>query len=88
MPIISAMVSREISENRFEIRTERPGLKVSWQVTGVRRDRYATAYGMPVEHSKPAGERGLYQAPELYGQPASKGISQALAARPPHRPGS
>jgi hypothetical protein len=59
-------VAREVEGNRFTIRTERPHVKVSWQVTGVRRDRYAEAYPIPVDEAKPERERGRYLHPELY----------------------
>jgi hypothetical protein len=59
-------VAREVEGNRFTIRTERLHVKVSWQVTGVRRDRYAEAYPIPVDEAKPERERGRYLHPELY----------------------
>ena len=36
---------------------------------------YANAYRTPVEQEKSPEERGLYQHPELYNQPASKSIT-------------
>jgi len=51
------------------------GMKVSWQVTGIRKDPWANAYRVQVEEDKPNKERGYYIYPELYGQPADKGIS-------------
>ena len=36
-----AIISEEISENAFTIRTDQPNTKVSWQVTGVRKDAWA-----------------------------------------------
>jgi hypothetical protein len=39
-----AIVAREISHGRFTIKTNRPGVKVSWQVTGDRHDAYADAF--------------------------------------------
>src|ERR1017187_5496941 len=51
-----------------------PGMKVSWQVTGVRRDAYAQANPLAVEVEKPANERGFYINPALYGQPEEKQI--------------
>jgi hypothetical protein len=72
-----AIVAREIAHNRFVIRTSKPGVKVSWQVTGIRQDAYANANRIPVEEDKPAGERGYYLHPEVFGQPASKGIVAA-----------
>jgi len=38
-------VAEEISANRFKIGGGTPGLKVSWQVTGIRKDPYAEATG-------------------------------------------
>jgi hypothetical protein len=35
------MVTEEISENTFTIKSEQPNVKVSWQVTGIRQDPYA-----------------------------------------------
>jgi len=49
-------VAREIHNNRFIIAGGRPGLKVSWQVTGIRHDRYADAHRMVVEQEKPEEE--------------------------------
>ena len=62
-----AIVAKEISRNRFTIRTNRPGVKVSWQVTGIRHDAYAEAYRIPVEEDKSPQEQGKYLHPELYG---------------------
>lgn len=36
-----AVVSEEVQDNHFTISTDRPEMKVSWQVTGVRKDPYA-----------------------------------------------
>ena len=60
-------VAEEMAGNRFKIAGGTPGLKVSWQVTGVRHDPYAKAYRSPVEVQKPAHEQGTYLHPELYG---------------------
>ncbi len=65
-------VAQEIENNRFKIAGGKPGLKVSWQVTGVRHDLYAQQHPVPTEQNKPAGEQGTYLHPELYGQPVSK----------------
>lgn len=62
-----AIVAKEIDQNRFTIRTNRPGVKVSWQVTGIRHDAYADAHRIPVEEDKPAQEQGRYLHPELFG---------------------
>jgi hypothetical protein len=70
-----AIVASEIADNRFTIKTDKPEVKVSWQVTGVRQDAYMTAHPMVVEQDKPENERGTYQHPELYGQPEELGLS-------------
>ena len=66
-----AIVAREIRDNQFKIRTDKPFIRVSWQVTGVRHDAYAEAHRVPVEESKPPGERGHYLHPELFRTPQS-----------------
>ncbi|MDQ3928127.1 MAG: S-layer homology domain-containing protein, partial [Chloroflexota bacterium] len=71
-----ARVSEEITNNRFKIMTDKPNIKVSWQVTGIRQDPYANRHRIPVEEDKPKDERGLYLQPELYGQPQSKQIGR------------
>lgn len=62
-----AIVAKEISGNRFTIRTNKPRVKVSWQVTGIRHDAYANAHPIPIEEAKPPAEQGHYLYPELFG---------------------
>jgi hypothetical protein len=62
-----AVVAKEISRNHFTIKTSKPGVKVSWQVTGVRHDAYAEANRIQVEVEKPLEEQGRYLHPELFG---------------------
>jgi hypothetical protein len=69
-----AIVKDEIANNRFTILTDKPNVKVSWQVTGIRHDAYAKAHPVVVEVDKPASERGRYLTPDAFGQPASRGI--------------
>jgi hypothetical protein len=64
--------------SRFKIAGGTPNMKVSWQVTGIRKDPWANAHRIPVEEDKPDKERGYYIYPELYGQPEEKGISRLL----------
>jgi carboxypeptidase T len=61
-----AIIAREIEDNSFTIRTDHPQAKVSWQVTGVRHDRYAEANRIAVEEEKADADRGRYLHPELY----------------------
>src|SRR5439155_26670658 len=69
-----AMVSSEIKENKFSIKTDKPNVKVSWQVTGIRQDAYANAHRTPVEENKTGDEQGKYLYPKEYGQPDSMGM--------------
>ena len=41
-------------------------MKVSWQVTGIRKDPWANAHRIQVEEDKPDKERGYYLHPDLY----------------------
>jgi hypothetical protein len=68
-PAPNLHVIREISKNRFTIAGGTANMKVSWQVTGVRRDAWAEAHPLAVEESKSANERGYYLHPDLYRQP-------------------
>jgi len=63
-----AIVSREIVDNGFSIKTDQPKVKVSWQVTGIRRDPWASANRIAVEEEKAAEDKGRYLHPELRGQ--------------------
>jgi hypothetical protein len=67
-------VERELEEGRFTIGGGLPGLKVSWQLTGIRRDAYARAHPIVVEEDKTESERGLYLHPEAFGHPGESGI--------------
>jgi len=75
-----AIVSGEIANGRFSIKTDKPNVKVSWQVTGIRQDAWANAHRIPVEEEKPEQERGFYLHPELYSAAEEKGV---LWARSP-----
>jgi hypothetical protein len=64
--------------SRFKIAGGTSGMKVSWQVTGIRKDPWANANRVQVEEDKPDKERGYYLHPDLYRQPEEKGISHLL----------
>ncbi len=70
-------IAHEIANNRFAIGGGQPGMKVSWQVTGVRHDAYAKAHPLQVSVDKRADERGYYIHPELYGAPTEKNLASA-----------
>jgi hypothetical protein len=67
-------IAQEVQGNRFQIAGGAPGLRVSWQVTGIRQDAYANANPIVVEVEKPAEERGTYLHPEAFGQDRSRSV--------------
>ena len=73
-------VAEEISKNQFKIAGGKPGMKVSWMVTGVRNDPTATSNPMQVEVQKVRDEVGRYLNPAAYGK------SDALQIDPMGRP--
>jgi len=70
-------IGEEIADNRFKISGGLPGMRVSWQVTGIRQDAWANAHRIPVEEVKADRERGHYIYPELFDQPEEKSIQWA-----------
>jgi hypothetical protein len=77
-------IASEVRDNRFQIGGGKLGLKVSWQVTGIRRDPYAEKYRIPVEQDKPEEEQGTYRCPECYGLPEALGVSDARQSFDPN----
>jgi hypothetical protein len=79
--VITTNNSTSSSNNKnshFKVAGGTSGMKVSWQVTGIRKDPYAKAHPIKVEEDKPAEEKGYYIYPDLYSQPEEKGISRLL----------
>ena len=76
-PAPGLYIAQEVQNNSFEIAGGQAGMKVSWQVTGIRQDAYVKAHPLVVEVDKPANERGYFIHPELYGAPAEKSIEWA-----------
>ncbi len=72
-----AMVAEEVKDNRFTIQTSAPGVKVSWQVTGIRQDAWANKNRIPVEEMKSEKERGHFLHPEAFNQPEERGTTWA-----------
>jgi trimeric autotransporter adhesin len=72
-----AVVASEVANHQFTIKTDKPNVKVSWQVTGIRHDAWANAHRIPVEEMKSAKERGFYKHPELYNAPPEKSVMWA-----------
>lgn len=76
-------IAKEISNNRFTIAGGKAGMKVSWQVTGIRHDPYAEQNRTQPEVLKPASEQGTYLYPQGYGQPAANGVDYQRDQQPP-----
>ena len=74
-----AIVDREISKNQFTIRTSKPLVKVSWQVTGIRQDAWANAHRIVVEENKSPQEQGHFLHPELFGASEQQAIGVRIA---------
>ena len=78
----SLYVAQKMRANHFEIAGGKPGMEVSWQVTGTRQDAYARAHPLVVEPEKTGSDRGKYLYPEENGRPAEEGIRQLPASVP------
>ena len=70
-------IASEVHNGEFIISGGQPNMKVSWQITGVRKDALANSMSNQVEVMKSEEERGLYQNPEAYGF----GIEQSVDYR-------
>jgi hypothetical protein len=78
-----AWIASEIANGSFTIKTSKPGVKVSWQVTGIRQDVWANAHRIQVEVDKAPGDQGHYIHPELFGHEGEPSIAQMHHPRPP-----
>lgn len=72
----SLYIAAEVKDHRFTIAGGSAGMKVSWQVTGVRHDPYALANPLEVEVAKPDIEQGTYLMPEGYDKSPSRGVDE------------
>jgi len=53
-----AIIKEKIKNNTFKIKTDKPEIEVSWEVTGIRHDPYAENNPVIVEQEKPENEKG------------------------------
>jgi len=67
-----AIINKEVINNKFEIATSTPNVKVSWQVTGIRHDAYANQNRIPTEVDKAAKDKGTYIHPKAFNQPITR----------------
>jgi len=68
-------IANEISGNQFKIAGGTAGMKVSWQVTGIRHDKFAEAHRIPIEEYKEGKQLGKYIHPLENGMAESLGIN-------------
>jgi hypothetical protein len=57
------------------IKTDKPNVEVSWQVTGIRKDPYAEKNRVVPEVAKTGDQIGKYLYPEAYGISSKAGNS-------------
>jgi len=62
-----AIVAEKVSNNHFKIKTDKPNVEVSWQVTGVRNDAYAQKHRIIPVVMKEGDAKGKYLSAESYG---------------------
>jgi hypothetical protein len=70
-----AIISKEVANNKFEIATNQPNVKVSWEVKGVRNDNHMKQHPFVAVEEKAANEKGTYWDPAAHGQAMSKHVS-------------
>ncbi len=68
-------IAEKISNNRFEIAGGKPGMEISWQITGIRKDPAAEDGRISVEVEKFDHEKGLYLYPEGYGYGEERSVN-------------
>jgi hypothetical protein len=77
-----AWIAAKIANGSFIIKTSKPGVEVSWQVTGIRQDAWANAHRIQVEVDKAPRDQGHYIHPELFGHEGEPSIAEMHHPRP------
>ncbi|MBC7509258.1 MAG: hypothetical protein H7320_11005 [Ferruginibacter sp.] len=67
-----AIISKEVSNNQFEIAANVPNVKVSWEVKGVRNDAHMKRFPFKDVLEKDALMKGTYVDPAAHDLPASR----------------
>jgi hypothetical protein len=78
-----AWIASELANGSFTIKTSKPGVKVSWQMTGIRQDAWANAHRIQVEEDKTPQDQGHYLHPELFGHAGEPNIAEMHHPRQP-----
>ncbi len=66
-------VAQEVAGNRFLVRGG-PRSRISWQVTGIRHDKWAEQHRIPVEQTKSPEEKGKYLHATEWGAAQERGL--------------
>lgn len=74
MPAPNLYIAKTVVDNSFKIAGGQPGMVVSWQVTGVRKDVFAEAHRIIPEVSKEPENRGKYLNAREWGKSANESI--------------
>jgi hypothetical protein len=72
-PAPNLYVAQKMTDNHFKVAGGKPGMEVSWQVTGIRHDAYARDHRIAVEEDK-GKERGFYLYPAGFNEPKGKAV--------------
>ena len=76
----ASQIAKELGGGEFVIRTDKPNVKVSWQVSGVRSDPSALASRYKTVEDKTGDAKGTYLNPQAFGQSKSLGVDAARIA--------
>ena len=71
-------MSDEVRNNQFKIKTDKPNVKVSWQVTGIRKDKFADANRVIPEVEKEPENKGRFLHAKEWKQPINKEINYEI----------
>ena len=75
-PAPNLYVAKKMTDNHFKVAGGKPGMEISWQVTGIRHDAYARDHRIAVEEDK-GKERGFYLYPAGFNEPKGKAVGPA-----------
>lgn len=70
----AVMIAEKMNGNTFRIRSQEPNVEVSWQVTGIRHDKYADAHRVIAEVEKEPEFKGRYLHAAEWGATEEKSI--------------
>ncbi len=76
-------IKEELQDNQFTIAGGQPGSKVSWQITGIRKDPYAKQNRIPVEVEKEEYNKGKYLHPEAWENNSDRKNLIRVNSKPP-----